>query len=81
MHDAPVERAQQHMNHPTDQCDVAGCTAPAAGFYLQASDANSVEFEVCDNHFAELQAGKRPSVVAARLDLANLDGHPALLLE
>lgn len=61
-------------------CAVVNCERPAAGSYMRAADARSDQFVVCQQHLRELKEGARPTVVAERLDLANLDGRPALLL-
>ena len=62
-------------------CDVVGCHAPATSSYLHARDTRLLEFSICTDHYARLQNGEQPVVVAQRIDLAALDGRPALLLE
>jgi hypothetical protein len=57
---------------PDPLCDVVACHQPATGSYLQAADAGSVEFAVCRQHLTELRAGARPTVVAGRLEIAQL---------
>jgi hypothetical protein len=65
----------------TELCDVLDCRQPAAGSYLHAADARSVQFAICPAHLSELRAGARPSVAAEQVDPAAPDARPALLLE
>lgn len=62
-------------------CDVLGCDAPGTGSYLHARDARALEFRICDAHSARLRTGEQPVIVAERLDLADLGGRPALMME
>lgn len=52
------------FGHPRQLCDVLDCRQPGAGSYLQAAVEGAVEFAVCDEHLAQLRAGRRPTVVA-----------------
>jgi hypothetical protein len=65
---------------PSD-CDVAGCNEPATASYLDARDSRLLEFAICPGHYARLQSGEQPVVVAERFDLADLDGRPVLIME
>lgn len=62
-------------------CAVVGCRQAATGVYLHAADSGSIEFGICDGHYAQMQDGKRPVVVADRWDAAAADGPPVLILE
>jgi hypothetical protein len=60
-------------------CDAAGCDQPATASYLHARDAQLLEFSICTDHYARLQAGVQPTVVAERFDLADLGSRPVLM--
>ena len=62
------------FERPGQLCDVVDCRQPGTGSYLQAAVDRAVEFAVCDEHLAQLRAGRRPTVVAERLET---DGRPA----
>jgi hypothetical protein len=62
-------------------CDVVACDDPATGRYLHLRQNQALEFRVCRGHFARLESGESPSVVAERFDLAELDGRPALVMD
>jgi hypothetical protein len=62
-------------------CDIVGCDKPAPGHYLDARDGRHLQFRLCQRHFDRLGHGERPVVVAERLDLPELDGRLALVLQ
>ncbi len=62
-------------------CDFVGCGEPAAGHYLSLELGRAAGFSVCTAHFARIEDGRRPKIVAERIDLAELDSCPALFLE
>jgi hypothetical protein len=59
-------------------CNVLACSQPPTGRYLHARQEGAVEFRVCAHHFARIENGEVPDVVAERLDLAELDGRLVL---
>ena len=69
------------MDAAPRRCDVPGCDEPATRSYLHARLARMLEFSICTGHYARLQNGERPVVVAERLDLAALDDRPGLVLD
>ena len=62
-------------------CDFVDCEESASGRYLNLEQERATEFRVCSAHFARIEGGQRPKVVAERIDLAERDGRPALFLE
>lgn len=62
-------------------CDVVGCEEPTTGSYLDTKAHGGFQFWVCAEHFARLQGGEQPVIVAERWDLAQLDARPALIME
>jgi hypothetical protein len=69
------------MNSSMPTCDFVACTESATGQYLSLEQDRAVEFRVCPAHFARIEGGERPKIVAQRMGLAELDGPPALLLD
>ena len=69
------------MSGSSSTCDFVDCGESAAGRYLSLEQDRAAEFRVCGAHFARIEGGERPKIVAERIDLAELDGRPALLLE
>ena len=67
-------------NASPTSCDVVGCERVAVGSYLDTAD-RAAHFAICEVHLARMRAGQRPTVVAERLDLADLAARPALLFE
>ncbi len=61
-------------------CDVIGCEASASNSFLETELHRSAQFHVCLRHFTWLVQGHQPAVVANRLDLAQLDRRPGILL-
>lgn len=61
-------------------CAVVGCDARATGRYLDVRPEAALHFDVCADHFARIEAGEVPGVVAERFDLADLDGPLALVM-
>jgi hypothetical protein len=61
-------------------CDVVGCEEPAEGSYMDPRQ-DRTHFRLCAAHFARVEAGERPVVVAKRLDLADVSARPGLLLD
>jgi hypothetical protein len=62
-------------------CDVLGCNESATGRYLNVQLDRALEFQLCTGHFARVQSGEMPAVVAERLDLAELDGKLVLVMD
>jgi hypothetical protein len=62
-------------------CDVVGCNQPGAGRYLDVRAEAAVEFQVCADHFARIEAGEAPRVVVARSDAAELQGELVLVMD
>jgi hypothetical protein len=69
------------MDAGPSACDVVGCNESAAGTYLDARGSQLLEFGICPAHHVRLQQGVQPVIVAERFGLADVDGHPALLLD
>lgn len=67
--------------HISVTCDVVGCDEGASSRYVDAKRDQALVFHVCDRHFARIEGGETPGVVAARLDLADLNGRPTLLMD
>jgi len=63
---------------PRSPCDVVACGRPSASSYLHATLARSVQFAICDEHLARLQAGQRPTILTDGGDVAGRDDRPAL---
>jgi hypothetical protein len=68
------------FERPGASCEVLDCRQPAAGSYLHAADAGSVEFGVCEVHLTRLRAGARPAVVDDVSAQDGVDGRPVLLV-
>ena len=62
-------------------CDVVACNESATGRYLDVRLDRALEFQLCPGHFARIEDGEVPDVVAERLDLAELDGKLALAMD
>ena len=62
-------------------CDVVECDDSATGRYLDVQLDRAVEFRLCPRHFARVEGGEVPKVVAERLDLAQLDGKLVLSMD
>jgi hypothetical protein len=62
-------------------CEVVGCARVPVGTYLHIVDGPAQHFAICEVHLARMRSGHRPTVVAERLDLADLGTRPALLFE
>jgi hypothetical protein len=62
-------------------CDVVACNESATGRYLDVRLDRALEFQLCADHFARIQDGEVPEVVAERPGLTELDGKPALAMD
>jgi hypothetical protein len=62
-------------------CDVVGCDESATGRYLDVQLDRAVEFQLCPTHFARLEGGEVPTVVAERSDPGEPDGKLVLSMD
>jgi hypothetical protein len=69
------------MSSAGDSCDVVSRGDAATGTHLCSAASQSPGLQVCDTDVDLRQAGRRRVIIPDRLDPAELDGPPALLLE
>ena len=62
-------------------CDVVECDNSATGRYLDVQLDRALEFRLCPSHFARVEGGEVPKVVAERSDLAELHGKLVLSMD
>ena len=58
-----------------------GCGRPGTCRYVDFKHEKPRDFRLCDEHFARLERGEIPEVVAERFDLAQLDGRLVLVMD
>ena len=64
-------------SHLGPLCDVVDCGQRATGTWLDMALGQAVECAVCDEHYALLKSGHRPTVLLDRPDPADVAEPPA----